>query len=154
MVVFALFLTQACRKQNFVKHILTQSSFSMHLEFSQYNKWILDVDLKWVTNKNQQTILLYCHFEKVAGKLVQERSNIDAFLEALFEFSQLIIFTSGILVSSDKINRNQLWRFRSFARVHYQYRCFLRIPPTTSRIRKFYTRTLGNYWQSKIKSQE
>ena len=154
MVVFALFLTQACRKQNFVKHILTQSSFSMHLEFSQYNKWILDVDLKWVTNKNQQTILLYCHFEKVAGKLVQERSNIDAFLEALFEFSQLIIFTSGILVSSDKINRNQLWRFRSFARVHYQYRCFLRRPPTTSRIRKFYTRTLGNYWQSKNKNQE
>lgn len=61
-----------------------------------------------MTNKNQQTILLHCHFEKVAGKLVQERSNIDAFLEALFEFSQLIIFTSGILVSGDKINRNQL----------------------------------------------
>ena len=154
MVVFALFLTQACRKQNFVKHILTQSSFSMHLEFSQYNKWILDVDLKWVTNKNQQTILLHCHFEKVTGKLVQERSNIDAFLEALFEFSQLIFFTSGILASSDKINRNQLFWFRSFLRVHYQYRCFLRRPPTTSRIRKFYTRTLGNYWQSKNKNQE
>lgn len=62
-----------------------------------------------MTNKNQQTILLHCHFEKVTEKLVQERSNIDAFLEALFEFSQLIFFTSGILASSDKINRNQLF---------------------------------------------
>ena len=33
------------------------------------------------------------HFEKIMDKLFQERSNIDASLEALLEFSQLVCFT-------------------------------------------------------------
>ena len=35
-------------------------------------------------------------------KLFQERSNIDVSFAALLEFSQLVCFTHGILVSSGK----------------------------------------------------
>ena len=70
----------------------TYSSLLNHLEFSQ--KWVLDVDLKVVTNKDQsKNIYDICNFEEIMDNLFQERSNIDASLAALLEFSQLVCFT-------------------------------------------------------------
>ena len=59
-----------------------------------HNKWVLDVDLKVVTNKDQSfNIYDICHFEEIMDKLFQKRSNIDASVAALLEFSQLVCFT-------------------------------------------------------------
>ena len=59
-----------------------------------HNKWVLDVDLKVVINKDQSiNIDDICHFEEIMDKLVQERSNIGASVAALLEFSQLVCFT-------------------------------------------------------------
>ena len=70
----------------------TYPSLLNHLEFSQ--KWVLDVDLKVVTNKDQsKNIYDICNFEEIMDNLFQERSNIDASLAALLEFLQLLCFT-------------------------------------------------------------
>ena len=67
----------------------TYSSFS-----NFYNKWVSDLDLKVVINKDQSNnIHDICHFEEIMDKLFQERSNIDASMAALLEFSQLVCFT-------------------------------------------------------------
>ena len=67
----------------------TYSSFS-----NFYNKWVSDLDLKVVINKDQSNnIHDICHFEEIMDKLFQERSNIDASMAALLEFSQLVCVT-------------------------------------------------------------
>ena len=51
------------------------------------------MDLKVVTNKDQSNnIHNISHFEKIMDKLFQEKSNIDASLAALLEFSHLVCF--------------------------------------------------------------
>ena len=93
IAVFLLSLLQTCRNENFVKYILILT-FLCQSTWNFRHKWILDVvDLKVVTNKDQSNnIYDICHFEEVMDKLFQERSNIDASLAALLEFSQLVCF--------------------------------------------------------------
>ena len=89
---FCSFLLQTCRKENFLKYIVILALCQSTWNF--YNKWVLDVDLKVVTIKDQSNnIHDICHFEEIMDKLFQERSNIDASLLAVLEFSQLVCFT-------------------------------------------------------------
>ena len=100
--VYVLSLLQTCRRENFNKYILILTLLSRSTK-NCHNKWVLDVHLKVVANKDQSNnIHDICHFEEIMDNLFQERSNIDAFLAALLEFSQFVCFTWGILVSSDK----------------------------------------------------
>ena len=93
IAVSVLSILQTYRKENFVKYILIltllcQSTWNFH------NNWVLDVDLKVVTNKDKSNkIYDICHFEEITDKLFQVRSNIDASLAALLEFSQFVCFT-------------------------------------------------------------
>ena len=51
------------------------------------------MDLKVVTNKDKSNnIHNISHFEKIMDKLFQEKSNIDASLATLLEFSHLVCF--------------------------------------------------------------
>ena len=61
------------------------------------------MDLKVVADKDQSNnINDICHFEVIIDKLFQETSNSDASFVALLEFPQLLCFTYGILVCSNK----------------------------------------------------
>ena len=60
-----------------------------------------------MTNKDESNdVHNISDFEEIMDKLFQERSNIDASLVELLEFSQLGCFTYGIVVNSHKIKIN------------------------------------------------
>ena len=46
--------------------------------------------------------MIFATLNKITDKLFQERSNINASLAVLLEFSQLVCFTYGNLVGGDK----------------------------------------------------